>query len=263
MTAASAQVYVFDVRSYSTKFDGCKWFGGAQFLYHNDIRGLDIDAVEHENANPALFSFWVLFNGRVSDFKRLDLFVAGSSTRNGIRLGKGCKVNGVHFGQINGSLMDQSAGQLIRLDASESADTRNSVTGITIDANQSASYRNYATLASTGSAAASTQRRNVIKRSEPLIGAGDMLIDGAGVVDAAGCEHIVFDMTTTAKTVAQLKNGYVGQRCILAATPANAGNVTVAHNSNIILSGGASVVLSSYSTLIELICLDGAVWKQV
>lgn len=263
MTAANVQVYVFDVRSYSTKFDGCKWFGGAQFLLHNDIRGLDLDAVVHENANPALFSFWILFNGRVSDFKRLDLFVAGSSTRNGIRLGKGCKVSGVHFGQINDPTVDQSAGQLIRLDASESVDTRNAVTGITIDANQSASYRNYATMASTGSATAATQRRNVIKRAEPLIGAGDSLIDGSGVVDAAGCDHIVFDATTTAKTVSQLKNGWIGQRCALAVTAANAGNVTVAHNSNIILTGGADVVLSSYSTLVELLCLDGAVWRQV
>lgn len=263
MTAGGVQFYVFDVRSYSTKFDGCKWFGGSQFLYHNDIRGLDLDAVVHENANPALFSFWILFNGRVSDFKRLDLFVAGSSTRNGIRLGKGCKVSGVHFGQINDPTVDQSAGQLIRLDASESVDTRNAVTGITIDANQSASYRNYATLASTGSATAATQRRNVIKRSEPLIGAGDSLIDGSGVVDAAGCDHIVFDATTTAKTVSQLKNGWIGQRCALAVTAANAGNVTVAHNSNIILTGGADVVLSSYSTLVELLCLDGAVWRQV
>ena len=262
MTASGTQVYVFDVRAYSTKFDGCKWFGGSQFLYHNDIRGLDLDDVIHENANPALFSFWILFNGRVGNFKRLDLFVSGSSTRNGIRLGKGCKVKGIHFGQVNDPFMDQSAGQLIRMDASESVDTLNAVDGVTIDENQSAGYKNYATLAATGSASASTMRRNTVKRTESLVGAGDSLIDGSGAVDAAGCHHVVFDAPTTAKTIGQMKNGYIGQRCALAVTSANAGNVTVANSANIILSSGADIVLSSASKLVELVCLDGAVWRE-
>jgi hypothetical protein len=50
---------------------------------------------------------------------------------------------------------------------------------------------------------------------------------------------------------------------VLAVTVANAGNVTVAHNSNIVLTGGVNIVLSSYLILVELLCLDGAVWKQI
>lgn len=263
MTAASGQLWVFQVRNANTKFDGCIWFGGSQFLYHNDVRGVDVDSVKHNFANPALLSFWIFFNGRVGDFKRLDNFVAGGVTRQAVRLGVGGKITGIHFGNYSDPTVDQTAGALIRLDPSEAADTSNSVSGITLGKNFMASVKNYAALVSTGSSAAKTMSRNTIKREEVLIGAGDVLIDGSSVVDAAGCDHIVFDVTTTAKTVSQLKNGWIGQRCALAVTAANAGNVTVAHNSNIILTGGADVVLSSYSTLVELLCLDGAVWRQV
>lgn len=263
MTPANGQLWVFQIRNANTKFDGCIWFGGSQFLYSNDIRGIDVDSVKHNFANPALLSFWIFFNARVGDFKRLDNFVAGGVTRHAIRLGVGGKITGIHFGNHGDPTVDQTAGALIRLDPSETIDTSNCITGITIGKNLASSVKNYASLVSTGSVAVKTMSRNTVKRDETLIGAGDVLIDGAGIVDAAGCSHIVFDVTTTAKTITQLKNGWIGQRCILAVTAANAGNVTVANNANLILIGGVNITLSSYSTLVELVCLDGAVWKQV
>ena len=261
MTSTATQLWVFDVRNANTKFDGCIWFGGSQFLYHNDVRGIDVDSVKHNFANPALLSFWIFFNGRVSDFKRLDNFVAGGVTRQAVRLGVGGKITGIHFGNYTDPTSDQTSGSLIRVDPSESVDTSNCIVGITISKNLSASVKNYFSLVSTGTTATKTMAKNLIRREEPLIAAGDSIIDGNGIIDVAGCYHIIIDTPTTAKTITQLKNGYIGQRLLITST--NTGNLTMANNASIILIMGAPIPFSSLSSCVELVCLDGAVWAQV
>lgn len=258
-TEGGTQIYVFQIANYATKFDGCKLIGGSQWIRATSINGVDIDDVVIQEANPALTAVWCSFRARVSGLRVLHSF-ADNSARNAVRFGSGAVVRGLHFGQLNDPEVAQTSGALVYLDAIDSAPDGNVISGITVAGNHEAALSNYAALVSGPSGAANANRHNIVRREAPVIAGYSMLSGGA--LDAAGCSEIFLDGITTAATISSIKNGFIGQRLALTATASSGSNVTLQHGSSVVLTGAANVVLSS-AVVVELMCIDGAVWRQI